>query len=166
MTSLWRIYCTDAGDTGWQEIWSNTAPTTCPNDIGHTVNSDSIQHIAREVEVLRISGMDTKELQTEYMTRFVQFQYDTDILGPIRRIKVIARGTDGVTSFDLQVYDITNLISLVDTTETNTEPDVVIDMGAIITPPSGSVIIEVSGKRNTSSGSVFMDEVVVFAREI
>ncbi len=41
MTTEWRIYCET--ESSWVYEWNDTVITTCPTDIGHTVNNDSIQ---------------------------------------------------------------------------------------------------------------------------
>lgn len=39
--SQWRIYCNT--ESAWVYSWETAAPTTCNNDTGHTVNSNSAQ---------------------------------------------------------------------------------------------------------------------------
>lgn len=51
MTSVinkYRIYCTT--DNVWRYIWDNVPPTTCPDDVGHGVNSNSVEIIQIEIE--------------------------------------------------------------------------------------------------------------------
>lgn len=51
MTSIinkYRIYCTT--DDVWRYIWDTTPPTICPDDAGHSVNSDSVDIIQIELE--------------------------------------------------------------------------------------------------------------------
>jgi hypothetical protein len=41
--SKWRIFCTT--ELIFKEVWSETAPTACPDNTNHTVNSDSISFL-------------------------------------------------------------------------------------------------------------------------
>lgn len=40
--SLWKVYCTQAGDEGFHEVWSESKPTACPNNNLHSINADSV----------------------------------------------------------------------------------------------------------------------------
>ncbi len=57
MTTIykWKIYCIT--DSKWEYVWSETAPTTCPTDTGHTVNPNSVS----DIEVISETIMAIKE---------------------------------------------------------------------------------------------------------
>jgi hypothetical protein len=160
MSTRYRIYCIT--EDSWQYEWSDTPLLECPIDSGHTVNNNSCQELEAEKEVLRISGLSSSIKNTS-LKRVIQFQYNTDVLGPIRRIKAIAYVDGSSTSFDIQLYDITNVTSLLDTTSSVVVEDSIVDIGVVSSPPSGEVVLEISAKRNNGNGKVKFSEIVVYS---
>ena len=44
MTTPYRIYCVT--EQLWKKLYADSAPTTCPTDVGHTVNSSSVSDLS------------------------------------------------------------------------------------------------------------------------
>jgi hypothetical protein len=57
----YKIYCEI---DGWVEVISSTEPTTCPNDVGHTVREDSL--CITKIDVLLSEGVATQVTLDEY----------------------------------------------------------------------------------------------------
>ena len=55
MSIQWRIYCTEVGDEGFHTVWSDTTPTTCPNNVAHSINPNSISAVQTARELTRIN---------------------------------------------------------------------------------------------------------------
>ena len=157
MTTKYRIFCTEPGDEGWQYAWSDTPLTTCPNDVTHSVNSNSIQQVAIETESFRITPISISSTSAQWK-RILTFPYSTTQYGPLRRIKLVGKLTGTITSFDVEVYDVANVASLVTTNFTNSLDDQLLVMDSILSPPLSDVHIEINVKKN---GGIKKDEVIV-----
>lgn len=157
MTTKYRIFCTEPGDEGWQYTWSDTPLTTCPNNVAHSVNSNSVQQVAVELESFRITPTLISSANSEWK-RIVSFPYSTAQYGPLRRIKLTGKMTGNITSFDVEVYDVTNVVSLATTNFTNNVDDQLLIIDPILSPPSSDVHIEINVKKN---GGIKKDEVIV-----
>jgi hypothetical protein len=157
MSTKYRIFCTEPGDEGWQYSWADTPLTTCPNNVAHSVNSNSVQQIAMEVESFRITPTLISSTNSEWK-RIISFPYSRTQYGPLRRVKFIGKITGSITSFDVEVYDVTNVVSLSTKNFTNNEDDQLLVMNPILSPPSSDTHIEINVKKN---GGIKKDEVIV-----
>ncbi len=166
MSTKWRIYCTEPGDEGWQTAWSDTAITTCPNNAVHSVNSNSVNEIALEEEAFRITPTILESDSTEFL-RMVRIHYSDSHHGTLRRIKFIGNKTGNISSYDVEVYDVTNQVSLISTNFTNTGVDDLNDLGAISSPPSGDVILEINAKQTDGTGTsnLYIDQIIVYGEK-
>ena len=146
MSTKYRIYCTQSGDEGWQEVWSDTPPTTCPNNVSHSVNPNSIQEIGYEKEAYRISNLNIK-IKTNSFSTIINTYYDTQKCGKLRRVKLVSYKDSNVTSYDVQVNNLTNAEILTTSNHTNNNSQLE-DVGIISNFPEGNVFIEVNVKKN------------------
>ena len=152
MSTKWRIYCTEPGDEGWHTAWSDMAITTCPSNVAHSVNSNSVTEIAREKEAFRITPTILDSDSTELL-RMARIHYSTSLHGTLRRIKFIGNKEGNISSYDVEVYDVTNQVSLISANFTNTGIDDLNDLGVISSPPSGDVILEINAKQTNGTGT-------------
>ena len=158
----WRIYCTNEGDVGWQELWSVAKPTTCPNNVAHSVNPNSVQDIGQEIESVHL--YKDKVVNTTSYMRVSKIKYHTSIQGTIRSVKLGIHSDTGVTSYDVQIFDQTNKTELIETTLTNTDiEDNIKTTGVIQSPPSDDFILEVNVKRNGGTGSIYVSEIIIMS---
>ena len=167
MSIQWRIYCTEPGDVGWHYEWSDTAITTCPNNPTHTVNPDSVQEVARETEAFRLNFTNLTSEATSY-SQIAEMYYPTSIHGPIRRMKFYGALSGSVTSYDIELYDVTNHVSLITKNFTNTDSSILLDLGVVGTPPTGDVTLAVNGQQiggTTTSDYFFIDQIVVYGQK-
>src|SRR3972149_505081 len=133
MSKRWNIYCLD--EAGWQFVWSETIPTTCPNNPAHSVDlTQERRVIAIEKLVMNIVPRDPISKSSNW-TRMAVFSYDPQSLNKLYRIKLIAYMEPSITSFDCELFDVTNNQSLCQTTFTNTNQDSLLIMTPITTPP-------------------------------
>lgn len=155
----WRLYCTDAGDTGWQEVWSSTPPVECPNDAGHSVNAESVQQLGQETQV--IHQILERVVSLSFYTCVARVNYQTSVQGSIRAV-LIGSFVDGTTtSYTVECLDATNRNVLVSNTFSNTDPEYALArIGTIASPPSGDFNLEVRVKRDDGTGNVYVREVV------
>jgi hypothetical protein len=156
----WRIFCST--ENLWVYIWSDNAPTTCPNNASHVVNLDSVQQTNIEKEVKSFTNLNSI-INTSILTRVLLFQYNTTLLGTLRRVKCLAYCDVTVSSFNILLYDRTNVVLLLTSTLTNTNEDNIIDLGVIETAPSNEVTLELSTQILTGIGNIYVIDVSFFA---
>ena len=60
----YRIYCQT--DSKWEYIWNDIAPTTCPVNVAHTVNSNSIGELAQVRRIQEINDSHSPYTITGY----------------------------------------------------------------------------------------------------
>lgn len=162
MSIKWKIYCTEVGDEGWQEAWNNTAITTCPNNVAHSVNSNSVVEVAREMVSMQQSPSIMSTNSDTYDVLGV-ILYDTMTHGLLRRVKVISKMDVGATSYDIEIYDVTNTQQLATANFTNTVY-ASNDTGVIGATLSGEVLIEIRAKRNGgTSENIHVTSAVFFS---
>ena len=161
MTSLWRIYCLEPGDEGWHSAWANSAISTCPVNAAHAVNADSVQQIDTERQTAMFSDL-TVDVTQSIFRRVVSVTYDTDINGPVRRVRAVAVVTGDTTSFDLELFDVTNTVARMQETFSNAIEGASV-FGELSTPTSGSAVLEVNAKINNGTGSVYITEIAFLA---
>jgi len=89
MSKRWRIYCTEPGDKGYKYVWSETAPTECPNDSGHSVNPNSINQDMKEVPLYKFQPHTRRSksinLEAIGICHFDPSAYN----GQLRRVKIL-----------------------------------------------------------------------------
>ena len=98
MSKRWRVYCTEPGDVGFQYVWSDTKPTECPNDSGHSYNPNSISQIMKESPLFRFHPHTRKTRSKELMEIGTCHFDPNDYPGPLRRAKILAYLDSGATS--------------------------------------------------------------------
>jgi hypothetical protein len=164
MSTKWRIYCDT--EAGWQEQWSDTSLTECPNDAGHSVNTNSVQEIEKSIEVLRIPiSYNIRSATTTQYQRVTKFQYNPKIHNVFRSAKAIAYKDGNMTSFDVQMFDATNQLEICSVNLTNTVEETVSSLGPISNIPTSESIFEINIKRNggNNSSTIYIDELVLYS---
>jgi hypothetical protein len=166
MSTKWRIYCTEPGDEGWQTAWSDTVITTCPNNVSHSVNPNSTSEIGWEKEAFRLTPTITTSKSSKLL-RIERIHYSTLQHGNLRRVKFIGNKEGNVSSYDVEVYDVTNQTSLVSGNFTNTGIDDINDVGTISSSPSGDVILEINAKQTGGTGNsgFYIDQIIVYGEK-
>lgn len=110
----WRIYCNT--ESAFITGFGSTAPTTCYNNAGHSVNSNGINNIASPTtQIITIAQ------QTQYTvySPLLDFSFGgSSLLGIPYDIKVVVSGVS--TPFEAQIVDITNSNNVIATLSTNT----------------------------------------------
>jgi len=166
MSIKWRIYCTEPGYEGWKTAWSDTAITTCPNNVAHSVNLNSVNEIGWEKEAFRITPTITYSRSTKFL-RIGRTHYSTFQHGNLRRVKFIGNKDGTISSYDVEVYDVTNKVSLASMNFTNTDIDTLNDLGTISPSPSGDVIIEINAKRTGGNrrSHLHIDQIIFYGEK-
>lgn len=166
MSIRWKIYCTESGDEGWKSVWSDTEPTTCPNDEAHSINVDSVVMDTREVEVIRLTNL-RKTIRKSMFERIVVCQYRPHILGTLRRVCIVVSIEPGTTTeYELELLNITGRYVISTKVITDMNQDVLIDLGVVSNPPTEECCIELNGKRNNGNSIITINEIVFYAEEI
>ena len=161
MSTKWRIYCTT--EIGWVEIWSDTPPTECPNNAGHTVNSNSVQELDVSEELLRIHN--NKSDNNSNFTRLLKFHYNPITNGVIRHCRAIIYKSGNMTDFTVEIFDATNQNEMLNTNVSNEVEETIVDLGLLSNVPTSSAIIEVSMKRNggNNNSKFYLDEIIFYS---
>lgn len=165
MATKYRIYCTEIGDEGWQELWSDTVPTECPNNALHTINANSVQILDVSTEIFRINSFNIGKTSNNNFTRIIKTFYSKNLL-PLRLVKGIVYKTGNMDSFDLQIYDITNQNELLLVNNiTNENEQITINLGIISNPPTNDCIIEINLKKNggNNKSQIILDELIFYS---
>ena len=165
MSKRWRIYCTEPGDEGFKYIWSDTAPTECPNNATHSVNSNSVKQDMKEVSLLKISP-SVRKLRSKNLevVGICNFNPD-DFPGTLRRVKILAYLDTGATSYDFEVYDRDNNTSLTSSNFTNMNNKYEeMETGVISSSPSAKTVLEFNLKKTGGSNKKFVrvEEISLF----
>lgn len=164
MSIKWRIYCIT--ESGWQEQWSDTSLTECPNDAGHTINTASIQELEKSKELLRIPISNSlRGVSTTDYQRVTKFQFNPTLYDTLRVVKIIAYKDGNATSFDVQLYDATNQNELCIGNFTTTVEETVSSLGSVSNLPTEECVLEVNIKRNggTQRSTIYIDEIVLYS---
>jgi hypothetical protein len=165
MSKRWRVYCTEGGDEGWKYIWSDTTPTGCPNDNGHTYNVESIKQFAKEVPLLRCIPRIQKIRANNLMEVGLCHFNPDDYPGLLRRAKILAYLDNGETSYDFEVYDRDNNVSLVTTTFSNMNNRIERNStDTILTPPTTETILSFNLKKDGTNNKkyVWIEEITLW----
>lgn len=90
MTSYYRIYCVTEG--GFQYEWRDTPPTVCPNDVGHTVNDNSISELNvdhKNIDLTIGQTFKAKNLSTSIFTEISSFIYPgSTTYGHLKKVEI------------------------------------------------------------------------------
>lgn len=70
MATIYRIYCTT--ENSWVSAISSEIPTTCFNDVSHTVNPNSVQILSKIPDVLPYSLTSTLDETGAFMILSVE----------------------------------------------------------------------------------------------
>lgn len=162
MSKKYRIYCND--EEIYKIVWSDIAPTSCPDNILHSVDLNKIDLLDISEEVFRININKTSN--NINFKRLVRFSYDPQSTSIFRRVKALVYKVGSIINFNLQIYNITENIELLNVILDNTNQEKTIEVGLInVLPASIESIIEISIKINNSisDGSmVYLDEVIFY----
>ena len=164
MSKKYRIFCTETGFEGWKEFWSDTYPTTWPENPTFQVNPNSVQLTELSVELIRINNRATT--RNSSFTRVLRFSYNPERVGIIRFARGILYSVEGIDSFDLQIYDVTNDNELLSVTNmVNTNEEIIMTLGELSNVPTTESIIEVNLKKNGGSfwDTVNLDEIIFYS---
>jgi len=164
MTTKWRIYCTQPGDEGWHSIWSDTAPTTCPNDPAHSVNPNSVNVVAVEREQFRVSPSFASISKSNNFQRVATFEYDPVFHGELRRVKLISNIDDVAGNYDLELYNVSTRTTLSTNNFANSNPDNIQTTSAISPALANKSLIEVNVKKSAGhpKSQVSIFEIIVY----
>ena len=144
MSIKWKIYCNEPGDIGWQYEWSDVQITQCPNNPAHSVNPNSVAEVSREIEKIRFSPTFSKTTKGYSFIRLGIFKYDPEIFGNRIRAKFYGE-IDGTGSFDIELFDVTNNVSLTMDNFTNEITDELQECSPIDSSlPNSPAIIEIN----------------------
>jgi hypothetical protein len=165
MSKRWRVYCEEPGDEGWQYIWSDTAPTGCPNDAGHSYNANSIKQIGREVPLLRLTP-HTRQVKGSNYTEIATVSFNPDDYdGTLRRIQALSYMDTGTTSYDIEVFDLDNNVQLITNNFTNASEEVERNTsGVISSPPTGHTTLEINVKKTGGNNKKYarVEEIIFY----
>ena len=156
-TIKYRIYCITE-DT-YVSGWASEPLTVCPNNAAHTVNPDSVQEIDFEQQAfVYVSPIATPN--TDY-TKVFTFDYNSNTLGPFRRLTLNARCEGASDLFSIKVVDYTNQATLIETALQNGSENVSLNVGTTESPPSGQFFLEIYAKASVADSTVTIDQVIL-----
>lgn len=166
MSIKWKIYCTEPGDVGWKFAWSDVALSTCPTDELHTVNSNSVNAVTREVEQFRIEPAFTRVIKSNRLVRACTFEYDPLDSGPVHRLKIVGN-LSSAGSYDVELYDVTNRTRLSLDTFTNETPDEIQVTSVVNSPPGSKALLEVNARKVTgvAQAEVSLFQIMVYGEK-
>ena len=158
MSYKWRILCTVHG---WVYGWADTPITICPIEASDLVDLSTTVQVGREIETFVLTPTVFQIKNSNY-NRVSSVVYNSDINGTLSRVKVMSYMDSGLTSYNVEVYDRTNNVSLVNATFTNTGDISEQNVGLIATPPDGKVTIEINVKCTGASNKYANISQIIF----
>ena len=164
MSTKYRVYCTEPGDEGFQYVWSDTVPTECPNDAGHSINVASIIAVSILVPTYRETVHNTKIKSKDYF-RISTILYNKK-MGEIKKIKVLSFMDQHVTDYSVEVILRSDFSNIAEAIFTNTTSNIN-DLGTIQSIPDGDVEIEVNIKRTSSKNNkhVHIEKIIFYTEK-
>jgi hypothetical protein len=100
---VYRIWCVTEGayvETGWE----TTEPTECPNDPGHTIDTDSIAIIKTTAPYLSVDGSNTPEADIDFNAKKI-----TNLANPTTDQEAATKTyADNFSYFTYLLYDSTS----------------------------------------------------------
>ena len=176
MTSYYRIYCET--NSKWEYEWTNIAPTVCPTDESHTINTNSIQKVPTVVTYKRFEFANKKykkkDLKTNSWKKLTSYQFPgTDEIGCLRRINIIAymnkdkSNKEGTSTFGyyVRIYDKTNTTIIYDTSYcagTDLVQNYNFEDLINSNQSSDGAIWEISVKKGSKAGDLYLDGVDLY----
>lgn len=163
MSKRWRIYCTEPEDEGFKYVWSDTAPTECPNDSGHSYNSNSISQIGREAPLLRLVPHTRKVRGSNYTQIAIISFNPNDYDGTLRRIQALSYMDTGTTSYDIELFDLDNNTQLITNNFTNEEVEKNAS-NVILFPPTSPTTLEINVKKTGGNNRKYarVEEIIFY----
>jgi hypothetical protein len=154
----YRIWCeTEATEV---YVWDNSEPTECPNDAGHTIDSDSITIIEKRKQTthayahleFNTGALPYVEVSSDSYTTIGAFEYSgKDVFEANKMTAIVSRaGTVGTAKVRLR--DVTNGNTIEGKTWTTEDQQVITD-ASFQNVPSGTAILEVQVKVQAAGDS-------------
>jgi hypothetical protein len=162
----YRIFCITENE--WVSAWASSPLTQCPNSASHVVNPNSVQEINSEHDVfITINSQSTLNLS---FTLLYSLYYDTSVNGPFRRLQAVANmeGLLSATSFSIQVYDYTNQVVLIESSQTNTVANTVLNIGTTTNASNEGFFLEIYCQADNGLGdtSVNINQLTLSASQL
>ena len=144
MSNKWRLYCENESDKGWKYFRSTDEDATpvCPNNSEHTISN--ISKVSYEKEIMNLHSL--QQMTYDRYLRISVFKYLTSIYGDLRRVKILCNKSNKINSATFEIFDVTNNVSLIEKTFTETGNDIILNVGTITNPPTSDAIIEINCK--------------------
>lgn len=159
MSLKYRLWC---NVHGWVYDWADTPISLCPIENADSVDTAKVFQVGIEAPVLRIVPNLQKSNSTNY-ARVAAITYDPTILGTLSRVKILSSMDNGMTSYDVEVYNRTTFTSVITANFTNAGDLADNDIGLITTPPETKTIFEINVKRNGGNKKKYINvEQIVF----
>lgn len=113
--------------------------------------------------IIKFNPKNTTIKQTTFKREDTLIYQGTDVFGTVSRISAIAYMDSGVTSYTIKIYDKTNNATIVETTFTNTEEDIV-HLTPIQNVPTSEAVFELLVKKTGGKGNenAYIDSVTVY----
>jgi hypothetical protein len=108
MSFKWRLWC---NTHGWVYKWADEEITQCPIISTDPVDVSKIFKVGTIVPTLNLSPLLHETKNKDY-TRMASILYDNRVRGAFHIVKILSYMDDKVDSYDIEVYDDTNNISL------------------------------------------------------
>ena len=143
MSYKWRLWCETHG---WVYRWADIPITLCPINNSDVVDTEKTFQVGSEVETVVLTPITLKTKGSGY-TKMASVVYDSATRGHLHRVKVVSNMEIGLTSYNVEVYDRTNNVSLINAEFTNIS-DGEQNVGLLSSPPDGKVTIEINAKCN------------------
>lgn len=140
----WRVFCIE--EDGFQTLWSSSQPVECPNDPGHTINSEITGLMATEIPQIRIIPQNNK-VGKSFFSNVASIYFDpSDYIGKLRRVVAVGYKDNGVTNYEIELFDATNNQQLLTSVQSNSE-NLPVDLGLVQNPPTTEVVLEINLKK-------------------
>ena len=169
----YRIYCIT--EEAYQYEIGVTSPTVCPNDSGHTINANSI-NIAIEPIIVHLpitNIIKEKDLKTDVPWVVTTYNFPgTTIYGHLKIINFITsmkegkNGKEGDAGFGffVNIYDLTNNISILDSLEVTAEKTIEL-LNCIVSGSNCSedgALWQIGIKKASSTGDINLKSIDLF----
>jgi hypothetical protein len=162
MSHKYRLWCESHG---WVYKWSNSEITQCPITPSDTVDVSKIFKVGEEFAVITASPTTPSTNNIDY-TRLASIMYNTLNRGLLNNVKVLTYMDNSVDSYDIEIRDDTNYISLFTVTGlTNTGEFAEHILGPILIPPEDKFLVGIYMKKSTKKGGkCYLDQSVFYTR--
>jgi hypothetical protein len=172
---IYRVWCVTEG-AYVETTWETSEPTECPNDPGHTIDTNSIAIIKTSEAHLRLDGTNSPDTDIDFgankitnldadnnpymvissstFKTFAAFVYEGSNVHPVTEIMAIGSRTGTSGTVYLRLYDVTNSLEIAQVTWTTVDQQI-ITSSSLSNLPTGQAIFEIQAREDGSNGRLW-----------